>query len=190
MRTGPTGRKRAWGGASGPPPPPPRTEPSGRSARPGMLSQALLRLASAVSRRRMKLLLGIALLAYVASVWGNLVNMRSLQENGDLRIESKIEEIVEPLREKIRDLEKRLPVGGSRAFPMGWPRTGLEESARTPKMWVSQHLGRIAEGLGAQTHRSLGSVTLALGTNSGKHRLRRTRRAWSPGSPTPRALCP
>lgn len=31
-----------------------------------MLSQALLRLASAVSRRRMKLLLGIALLAYVA----------------------------------------------------------------------------------------------------------------------------
>uniref|UniRef100_A0A8C2RY58 UDP-glucuronic acid decarboxylase 1 n=1 Tax=Capra hircus TaxID=9925 RepID=A0A8C2RY58_CAPHI len=71
-----------------------------------MLSQPLLRLASAVSRRRMKLLLGIALLAYVASVWGNLINMRSIQENGELRIESRIEEIIEPLREKIRDLEK------------------------------------------------------------------------------------
>ncbi|XP_077650250.1 UDP-glucuronic acid decarboxylase 1-like [Urocitellus parryii] len=32
--------------------------------------------------------------------------MRSIQENGELKIESKIEEIVEPLREKIRDLEK------------------------------------------------------------------------------------
>lgn len=53
------------GGASGPPPPP-RSESGGRSARPGMLSQPLLRLVSAVSRRRMKLLLGIALLAYVA----------------------------------------------------------------------------------------------------------------------------
>uniref|UniRef100_A0A673TSX2 UDP-glucuronic acid decarboxylase 1 n=1 Tax=Suricata suricatta TaxID=37032 RepID=A0A673TSX2_SURSU len=71
-----------------------------------MVSKALLRLVSAVNRRRMKLLLGIALLAYVASVWGNFVNMRSMQENGELKIESKIEEIVEPLREKIRDLEK------------------------------------------------------------------------------------
>uniref|UniRef100_A0A8C0P6B3 UDP-glucuronic acid decarboxylase 1 n=1 Tax=Canis lupus familiaris TaxID=9615 RepID=A0A8C0P6B3_CANLF len=71
-----------------------------------MVSKALLRLVSAVNRRRMKLLLGIALLAYVASVWGNFVNMRSIQENGELKIESKIEEIVEPLREKIRDLEK------------------------------------------------------------------------------------
>ncbi|KAI4570221.1 hypothetical protein MJT46_005738 [Ovis ammon polii x Ovis aries] len=77
-----------------------------------MLSQPLLRLASAVSRRRMKLLLGIALLAYVASVWGNLINMRSIQENGELRIESRIEEIIEPLREKIRDLEKRDLPGG------------------------------------------------------------------------------
>ena len=51
-------------------------------------------------------------------------------------------------------------MGGSRAFPMGWPRTGLEESVRTPK-------SRIAEGLGAQTHRSLGSVTLALGQTVG-----------------------
>ncbi|XP_054441828.1 UDP-glucuronic acid decarboxylase 1 isoform X3 [Pteronotus mesoamericanus] len=76
-----------------------------------MVSKALLRLVSAVNRRRMKLLLGIALLAYVASVWGNFVNMsfllnRSIQENGELKIERKIEEIVEPLREKIRDLEK------------------------------------------------------------------------------------
>ncbi|KAM9585364.1 UDP-glucuronic acid decarboxylase 1 isoform 9-T9 [Trichechus inunguis] len=76
-----------------------------------MVSKALLRLVSAINRRRMKLLLGIALVAYVASVWGNFVNMsfllnRSIQENGELKIESKIEEIVEPLREKIRDLEK------------------------------------------------------------------------------------
>uniref|UniRef100_A0A8C2VBI8 UDP-glucuronic acid decarboxylase 1 n=1 Tax=Chinchilla lanigera TaxID=34839 RepID=A0A8C2VBI8_CHILA len=62
-----------------------------------MVSQALLRLGSAVSRRRMKLLL---------AVWGNFVSMRSIQENSELRIESRIEEIVEPLREKIRDLEK------------------------------------------------------------------------------------
>ncbi|KAM5228045.1 UDP-glucuronic acid decarboxylase 1 isoform 4-T4 [Ctenodactylus gundi] len=76
-----------------------------------MVSQALVRLVSAVSRRRMKLLLAVALLAYVASVWGNFVNMsfllnRSIQENNELKIESRIEEIIEPLREKIRDLEK------------------------------------------------------------------------------------
>ncbi|KAI4534413.1 hypothetical protein MG293_015273 [Ovis ammon polii] len=71
-----------------------------------MLSQPLLRLASPVSCRRMKLLLCIALLAYVASVWDNLINMRSIQENGELRIESRLDEIIEPLREKIRDLEK------------------------------------------------------------------------------------
>ncbi|XP_045139843.1 UDP-glucuronic acid decarboxylase 1 isoform X3 [Echinops telfairi] len=76
-----------------------------------MVSKALLRLVSAINRRRMKLLLGIALVAYVASVWGNIVNMsfllnRSIQENGELKIESRLEEIVEPLREKIRDLEK------------------------------------------------------------------------------------
>ncbi|KAK2092978.1 hypothetical protein P7K49_029507 [Saguinus oedipus] len=34
-----------------------------------MVSKALLRLVSAVNRRRMKLLLGIALLAYVACAW-------------------------------------------------------------------------------------------------------------------------
>ena len=78
----------------------------GRSARPGMLSQPLLHLSSAVSCRRMKLLLGITLLASLASVWDNLVNMRSIQENGELRIESRIEEIIEPVREKIRDLKK------------------------------------------------------------------------------------
>ncbi|KAG5200627.1 hypothetical protein MJG53_013756 [Ovis ammon polii x Ovis aries] len=71
-----------------------------------MLSQPLLCLASPVSCRRMKLLLCIALLAYVASVWDNLINMRSIQENGELRIESRLDEIIEPLREKIRDLEK------------------------------------------------------------------------------------
>uniref|UniRef100_A0A8C2TQ82 UDP-glucuronic acid decarboxylase 1 n=2 Tax=Neognathae TaxID=8825 RepID=A0A8C2TQ82_COTJA len=42
---------------------------------------------------------------YVA-VWGNFVNMRSLQENGDQKVDSKIEEAVAPLREKIKDLEK------------------------------------------------------------------------------------
>ncbi|EDL83687.1 rCG44979, isoform CRA_c [Rattus norvegicus] len=71
-----------------------------------MVSKGLLRLVSSVNRRKMKLLLGIALFAYAASVWGNFVNMRSIQENGELKIESKIEEIIEPLREKIRDLEK------------------------------------------------------------------------------------
>ncbi|KAB0383481.1 hypothetical protein FD755_005398 [Muntiacus reevesi] len=71
-----------------------------------MLSQPLLLLASAVSCRRMKLLLGITLLAYPASAWDNLVNMRSIQENGELRIESRIEESIEPVREKIRDLKK------------------------------------------------------------------------------------
>lgn len=78
----------------------------GRSARLGMLSQPLLYLVSAVSCRRMKLLLGITLLASLASVWDNLVKMRSIQENGELRIESRIEEIIEPVREKIRDLKK------------------------------------------------------------------------------------
>ncbi|XP_064359119.1 UDP-glucuronic acid decarboxylase 1 isoform X1 [Dromaius novaehollandiae] len=66
----------------------------------------LLRLLTAINRRRMKLLMGLAFIAYVASVWGNFVNMRSLQENGDQKVESKIEEAVAPLREKIKDLEK------------------------------------------------------------------------------------
>ena len=42
----------------------------------------------------------------MASVWDNLITMRSIQENGELRIESRLDEIIEPLREKIRDLEK------------------------------------------------------------------------------------
>ncbi|OWK58241.1 UDP-glucuronic acid decarboxylase 1 [Lonchura striata] len=66
----------------------------------------LLRLLTAINRRRMKLLMGLAFVAYVASVWGNFVNMRSLQENGDQKVESRIEEAVAPLREKIKDLEK------------------------------------------------------------------------------------
>uniref|UniRef100_A0A8B9P4D1 UDP-glucuronate decarboxylase 1 n=1 Tax=Apteryx owenii TaxID=8824 RepID=A0A8B9P4D1_APTOW len=66
----------------------------------------LLRLLTAINRRRMKLLMGLAFIAYVASVWGNFVNMRSLQENGEQKVESKIEEAVAPLREKIKDLEK------------------------------------------------------------------------------------
>ena len=32
--------------------------------------------------------------------------MRPIQENGELRIESRLDKIIEPLREKIRDLEK------------------------------------------------------------------------------------
>ncbi|XP_062457622.1 UDP-glucuronic acid decarboxylase 1 isoform X2 [Rhea pennata] len=66
----------------------------------------LLRLLTAINRRRMKLLMGLAFIAYVASVWGNFVNMRSLQDIGDQKVESKIEEAVAPLREKIKDLEK------------------------------------------------------------------------------------
>uniref|UniRef100_A0A8C0J7W4 UDP-glucuronate decarboxylase N-terminal domain-containing protein n=2 Tax=Chelonoidis abingdonii TaxID=106734 RepID=A0A8C0J7W4_CHEAB len=69
-------------------------------------SGPLLRLLTAINRRRMKLLMALALAAYVASVWGNFINMRSIQDNGDQKVESKIEEAVAPLREKIRDLEK------------------------------------------------------------------------------------
>lgn len=70
------GLKGGWGrGFPGPlPPPPPRiVQLAGPRAGepwtgvlPGMVSKALLRLVSAVNRRRMKLLLGIALLAYLA----------------------------------------------------------------------------------------------------------------------------
>lgn len=44
----------------------PRASGPGTDGLLGMVSKALLRLVSAVNRRRMKLLLGIALLAYVA----------------------------------------------------------------------------------------------------------------------------
>ncbi|KAG9492505.1 hypothetical protein GDO78_000806 [Eleutherodactylus coqui] len=65
------------------------------------------RLLTAINRRMMKLLIALALIAYVASVWGNFVNMsRSIQENGEQKMEKKIEEVIAPLRDKIRDLEK------------------------------------------------------------------------------------
>lgn len=44
----------------------PARQGTGPARLPGMVSKALLRLVSAVNRRRMKLLLGLALLAYVA----------------------------------------------------------------------------------------------------------------------------
>ncbi|EHB13732.1 UDP-glucuronic acid decarboxylase 1 [Heterocephalus glaber] len=60
---------------------------------------------------RVKLLLDLALLAYVASIWGNFVSMsfllnKSIQENSELKIESRIEEIVELLREKTNTIGK------------------------------------------------------------------------------------
>ncbi|XP_068121399.1 UDP-glucuronic acid decarboxylase 1 isoform X2 [Hyperolius riggenbachi] len=72
-----------------------------------MVRNRVHRLLTAINRRMMKLLIALALIAYVASVWGNFVNMRSLQENGEQKIENRIEEVIAPLRDKIRDLEKR-----------------------------------------------------------------------------------
>ncbi|NXX45761.1 UXS1 decarboxylase, partial [Tricholaema leucomelas] len=70
----------------------------------------LLRLLTAINRRRMKLLMGLAFVAYVACMDDVLFFFffanRSLQENGDQKVESKIEEVIAPLREKIKDLEK------------------------------------------------------------------------------------
>lgn len=54
----------------------------------------------------MKLLFALALIAYIASVWGTYTNMRSLQEHGEMKIEQRIDEAVAPLREKIRNLEQ------------------------------------------------------------------------------------
>ncbi|KAI4805136.1 hypothetical protein KUCAC02_009766 [Chaenocephalus aceratus] len=54
----------------------------------------------------MKLLFALALIAYIASVWGTYTNMRSIQEHGEMKIEQRIDEAVAPLREKIRDLEQ------------------------------------------------------------------------------------
>ncbi|MED6257491.1 hypothetical protein ATANTOWER_024881 [Ataeniobius toweri] len=48
---------------------------------------------SGLNRRMMKLLFALALIAYIASVWGTYTNMRSIQENGDLKIEQKIDEV-------------------------------------------------------------------------------------------------
>ncbi|XP_039696015.1 UDP-glucuronic acid decarboxylase 1 [Pteropus medius] len=105
-----------------------------------MVNKALQRLVSAVNRRRMKLLLGIALIAYVACDWGtflkkgpaldllcsshiscpltsssvfhlNVHGVAGREHFGTLSRSvfsafTAIEGIVEPLREKIRDLEK------------------------------------------------------------------------------------
>uniref|UniRef100_A0AAZ3PA50 UDP-glucuronic acid decarboxylase 1 n=1 Tax=Oncorhynchus tshawytscha TaxID=74940 RepID=A0AAZ3PA50_ONCTS len=60
---------------------------------------------SGLNRRMMKLLVALALIAYIASVWGTYTNMRSIQEHGEMKIEERIDEAVAPLREKIRDLE-------------------------------------------------------------------------------------
>ncbi|KAG7255337.1 hypothetical protein CRUP_013634, partial [Coryphaenoides rupestris] len=60
---------------------------------------------SSVNRRRMKLLVALALVAYIASVWGTYTNMRSIQEHSEMKIEQIIDEAVAPLREKIHDLE-------------------------------------------------------------------------------------
>uniref|UniRef100_A0A8C7Z455 UDP-glucuronic acid decarboxylase 1 n=1 Tax=Oryzias sinensis TaxID=183150 RepID=A0A8C7Z455_9TELE len=61
---------------------------------------------SGLNRRMMKLLVALALIAYIASVWGTYTNMRSIQEQGDLKIEQIVEEAVAPLKEKIHDLEQ------------------------------------------------------------------------------------
>uniref|UniRef100_A0AAQ4RJ21 UDP-glucuronic acid decarboxylase 1 n=1 Tax=Gasterosteus aculeatus aculeatus TaxID=481459 RepID=A0AAQ4RJ21_GASAC len=63
-------------------------------------------LISGLNRRMMKLLFALALIAYIASVWGTYTNMRSIQEHGEMKIEQRIDEAVAPLREKIRDLEQ------------------------------------------------------------------------------------
>ncbi|XP_056893473.1 UDP-glucuronic acid decarboxylase 1 isoform X2 [Takifugu flavidus] len=64
-------------------------------------------LISGLNRRMMKILLALALIAYIASVWGTYTNMRSIQD-GEMKIEQRIDEAVAPLREKIRDLEQSL----------------------------------------------------------------------------------
>uniref|UniRef100_A0A8C5B0Y4 UDP-glucuronic acid decarboxylase 1 n=1 Tax=Gadus morhua TaxID=8049 RepID=A0A8C5B0Y4_GADMO len=60
---------------------------------------------SGINRRMMKLLVALALIAYIASVWGTYTNMRSIQELSEMKIEQRIDEAVAPLREKIHDLE-------------------------------------------------------------------------------------
>ncbi|XP_072899654.1 UDP-glucuronic acid decarboxylase 1 isoform X1 [Hemitrygon akajei] len=70
-----------------------------------MVKNRLAALFSGFNRRTMKFLIALALLAYVASVWGNFVTMRSLQEEGEQKIERKIEEAMMPLKEKIREIE-------------------------------------------------------------------------------------
>uniref|UniRef100_A0A3P8SCW9 UDP-glucuronic acid decarboxylase 1 n=1 Tax=Amphiprion percula TaxID=161767 RepID=A0A3P8SCW9_AMPPE len=70
------------------------------------MMKRLLWLISGLNRRMMKLLFALALIAYIASVWGTYTNMRSIQEQGKMKIEQRIDEVVAPLREKIRDLEQ------------------------------------------------------------------------------------
>uniref|UniRef100_F6XHJ2 UDP-glucuronic acid decarboxylase 1 n=1 Tax=Xenopus tropicalis TaxID=8364 RepID=F6XHJ2_XENTR len=72
-----------------------------------MVRTRIQRLLTGINRRMMKLLIALALIAYVASVWGNFVNMsKSIQENGEQKMEKKIEEVIAPLREKIQNLER------------------------------------------------------------------------------------
>ncbi|XP_078258696.1 UDP-glucuronic acid decarboxylase 1 isoform X2 [Rhinoraja longicauda] len=87
-----------------------------------MMRRSLAVFLSAINRRTMKLMILLALLAYVVSVWGNFVTMRrnssgqeasvegngqtrSLQEESEQKIERKIEEALMPLKEKIREIE-------------------------------------------------------------------------------------
>uniref|UniRef100_A0A9J8D2V5 UDP-glucuronic acid decarboxylase 1 n=1 Tax=Cyprinus carpio carpio TaxID=630221 RepID=A0A9J8D2V5_CYPCA len=58
-----------------------------------------------INRRMMKILIALALIAYIASVWGTYANMRSIQEQEEMKVEQRIDEAVAPLREKIRELE-------------------------------------------------------------------------------------
>ncbi|XP_057709074.1 UDP-glucuronic acid decarboxylase 1 [Corythoichthys intestinalis] len=70
------------------------------------MMKRVIRLISGLNRRMLKLLFTLALVAYIASVWGTYTNMRSTKEYGVEMIEQKIDEAVAPLREKIRDLEQ------------------------------------------------------------------------------------
>ncbi|XP_034042631.1 UDP-glucuronic acid decarboxylase 1 isoform X1 [Thalassophryne amazonica] len=96
------------------------------------IMKRIIWLISGLNRRMMKLLFALALIAYIASVWGTYTNMRSIQEQGEMKIEQRIDEMepkgsiyretrpgprmelwgtpqaVAPLREKIRDLEQSL----------------------------------------------------------------------------------
>uniref|UniRef100_A0A3P8NEG4 UDP-glucuronic acid decarboxylase 1 n=1 Tax=Astatotilapia calliptera TaxID=8154 RepID=A0A3P8NEG4_ASTCA len=47
---------------------------------------------SSLNRRIMKLLFALALIAYIASVWGTYTNMRSIQEIGEMKIKQQIED--------------------------------------------------------------------------------------------------
>ncbi|MGH0133898.1 UNVERIFIED_CONTAM: hypothetical protein FKN15_067384 [Acipenser sinensis] len=82
-----------------------------------MMMKRMIWLISGINRRMMKFLIALALIAYIAfdyiSLFKNEMNLvppfripnRTIQENGELQIEKKIEEVIAPLQEKIRDLE-------------------------------------------------------------------------------------